>query len=67
MNGKTMLYMDQFGGTVIADTVKDLCEKSGYSKARRMYCDCEDGSTEHIGYVVGPHWYRAFVPFSGKA
>ena len=61
------LYLDQWGNKWFAKTVKELCKKVGYSKARRMYCDKKDGSTKHIGYVVGPHWLTAYTPYEGDA
>jgi hypothetical protein len=62
----TRLYIDQWGNKWWAKTVKELCKKVGYSKACRMYCDYGDG-TAHIGYVVGPHWCSAYIPYKGKA
>lgn len=67
MNGQPMLYIDQYGNHWHAATVRELCEKIGRSKAKRMYIDKRDGSTRHIGYVVGPHWCRAFTPYEKAA
>lgn len=65
MNGKLMLYKDQWGNTWLVRTVKDLCEKLGYSKAQPMYVDKLSGESVKIGYVVGPHWLQAFQPWEG--
>ena len=61
----TKLYVDQWGNKWFAKTVKELCRNVGYSKARRMYHDKKDGSIRHVGYVVGPHWCTAYVPYEG--
>ncbi len=61
------LYIDQWGNRWFAKTVKELCQKVGYSKARRMYVDKKDGSIKHIGYAVGPHWLTAYIPYEGEA
>lgn len=59
-NGKPTLYRDQYGSEIVARTVKELRENSGGGSVRKMYVDKKDGSTVHIGYVVGPHWYTAY-------
>jgi hypothetical protein len=56
------LYIDQYGDKWYANTVKSLCKQIGRSKARRMYIDKKDGSTKHIGYVVGNLWCTAYKP-----
>ena len=61
------LYLDQWGNKYFAKTVKELCKKVGYSKARRMYVDRKNGEVRHIGYVVGPHWLTAYIPYEGEA
>lgn len=66
MNGKRIMYRDQFGNTFWASTVKELCREVGYSRAARMYRDTAEG-TFHSGYVVGPHWCTAYVPYMGRA
>jgi len=67
MNGRTRLYRDQYGQTLIASTVKELRAKAGGGRVSRMYVDGIDGSAKHVGYVVGARWFSAFVPFEGKA
>lgn len=67
MNGKLMLYIDQWGNKWWAETVKELCLKIGFSHAQRMYCDFKDGTTKHTGYVVGSHWCTAYQPYLGEA
>ena len=65
MNSKTLLYMDQYGNTFTASTVKELREQIGMggSRVSKMYTDLKDGSVAHIGYVIGGHWLQAFEPF----
>lgn len=62
MRGRLMLYRDQWNNTWFASTVKELCEKVGYSKARPMFISKKTGDVQ-IGYVVGPHWLQAFQPW----
>ena len=64
MNGKTLLYIDQWGNRWYAKTVKDLANQLGYSKgsARRIYRDKKDGRTVPVGYTIGRHWLEAFQP-----
>ncbi len=64
-----MLYVSQYGNIWYASTVGELCEKLGYSvkSARRMYRDKKNGSSVHVGYVIGGFWLTAYVPYEGKA
>jgi hypothetical protein len=55
------LFLDQWGNSYFADTIKELCKKVGYSKARKMYVDLKGGGTAHVGYVVGPHWFTEYT------
>ena len=66
MRGTPMLYVDQWGNRWTAKTVKDLKQQVGPGKVSRMYQDKTDGSTVHVGYVIGPHWCHAFVPYEGS-
>lgn len=56
------LYIDQWGNTFFATTVKELCERVGYTKARRMYVSTKDGRDLHVGYVIGKHWLSKYTP-----
>jgi len=67
MNGRTMLYRDQYGETVVASTVKELRAKVGGGRVSRMYVDSIHGGPKHVGYVVGARWFSAFIPYEGKA
>lgn len=62
MRGKLMLYLDQWGNRWFARTVAELCEQVGRQRVAKMYRDRKDGSTCHVGYVVGQHWCEAFEP-----
>lgn len=62
MNGKLMLYIDQYGNKWHARTVSELREQIGGGKISKMYIDKADGRTVHIGYIVGQHWCRAYMP-----
>jgi hypothetical protein len=62
MNGKLMLYMDQYGEHWYARSVRELYRKLGGRRPTKMYIDKKDGSAVHIGYVVGRHWCTMFAP-----
>lgn len=59
MKGIPTLYLDQYGQTVFASTVRELREKCG-GAVSKMYVDQKNGKTVHIGYVVGKRWFTAF-------
>lgn len=61
MNGKPILYLDQYGNRWHARTVADLRRQIG-GRASKMFRDKADGSTVHCGYVVGGHWCTAYAP-----
>jgi hypothetical protein len=69
MNGKPMLYLDQYGNRFWAKTIKELRNQIGMggSKVSKMYQGKKDGSTVHTGYVVGQHWLTAFKRVEIKA
>jgi hypothetical protein len=56
-----LLYIDQFGNSFWAQTVKELRQQIGNGKSRisKIYCDKTDGRTMHVGYVIGQHWLNA--------
>ena len=64
MNRKLLLYIDQYGTTFFASSVKELRKKIGMggSRVSKMYCDTRGGSPKHVGYVIGEHWLRAYAP-----
>jgi len=61
MNGKTILYIDQWGERYFARSVKELQQHFG-GRVGKMYVDLKDGGSRHIGYVVGRHWCTAYQP-----
>ncbi len=62
MNGKLMLYVDQYGMMHYATSVRELGKKIG-GKPNKMYIERPDGSTVQIGYVVGDSWCTAYTPW----
>lgn len=64
MNGKRMLYRDQYGNQWQASTVEELRKQIG-GHVSRMYVD-KGGKTFHVGYVVGQHWCQAYVPYEAE-
>lgn len=62
MNGQMMLYVDQYGGKIYADTVRSLREQCGGGRVFKIYRDKKDGRTVHVGYMVGPLWFTAYKP-----
>lgn len=69
MNGKVMMFVDQYGMKVWASTVKELRAKvdGGGSRVSKMYRDGPKGEAIHVGYVVGTHWFNAFIPMAISA
>lgn len=63
MNGKTMLYIDQYGSKFFARTVKELRSQIGTGGGRvsKMYRDPLKGPPLHVGYVVGSHWLTGYI------
>lgn len=61
------LYIDQYGSTYYASSVKELRSKIGMggSKVHKMY---QDIATDryHIGYVIGSHWLRKYEVVATK-
>jgi len=53
------LYIDQWGSKFYAATIKELREQIP-GRCSKMYIDRKDGSTLHIGYVVGQHWLTMY-------
>lgn len=57
------LFIDQWNQHFTVNTVKELKTKHCLrGKVSKMYVDKKDGTTAHIGYVVGQHWLREFQP-----
>ena len=59
MNGKRTLWLDQYGSRFWSSTVKELQQQIG-GRINKMYIDKKDGSTVHVGYVIGCHWLTAY-------
>lgn len=38
----------------------ELLNRLGYKKAEKMYIDKKDGSSVHIGYIVGSLWITLY-------
>lgn len=55
------LYVDQYGYTYYASSVKELRSKiaRGGSKVSKMYTTLNKNQY-HIGYVIGGHWLRKY-------
>ena len=47
------LFLDQYGQPIWARTVEELRAEVGGGRASKMYTDKKDGSTVHVGYVIG--------------
>lgn len=56
-----MLFVDQYGDKFGATTVRELRAKVG-GRCSKMYVDRRDGTTVHVGYVIGEHWLTMFAP-----
>ncbi len=62
MKGEPRLYIDQYGNCFWARTLKQLRAKVP-GRVSKLYVDKQDGSTRHIGYVIGDRWLTAYVRF----
>ena len=60
MRVKDKLFIDQYGSSWRADTLKDLREQIG-GAVSKMYIDKQDGSIAHNGYVLAELWLTAFI------
>ena len=60
MNGKHVLYIDQYGNRFFVSTLKELREEIK-GRASKMYLERGD-KTYHVGYVIGGHWLTAYTP-----
>ena len=38
----------------------ELMKRIGCSSAKRMFADLKDGSSQHVGWVVGSHWCMVY-------
>ena len=66
MNGKLMLYIDQYGLKFFAHTVRQLerdvrALDGKCSRAAKLYRDKRDRAY-HVGYVIGYHWFNMYQP-----
>ena len=64
---RTLLLVDQHGCMYHANSVKSLVRAvSGYGspRVRRLCRRTPNGGAEHVGYVVGDRWCRAYLPVS---
>lgn len=60
------VFIDQYSQVFRAKNVKDLQHKLG-GRVSKMYVDKKDGSTVHIGYVVGKLWLTEYQVVERKA
>lgn len=68
---KNYMSIDQYGQTfhdLGENPLKSLKERLGSRKVSKMYRDRCDGSTIHVGYVIGQHWCTLYEvkPFEGS-
>ena len=55
------LFIDQDGNKFWAKNVKDL-KRQVRGSCVRMMRDRKDGTTIHVGYVIGQQWLVEFAP-----
>lgn len=69
MRGQQTLYIDQWGSRWWASTVDELRRQIGMggSRVSKMYVDKKDGTTRHVGYVIGQHWLTAYRRVENEA
>lgn len=61
MRGEFRLYVDQYGQTFGACSIKELRTKVR-GRCSKMYVDRADGTAVHVGYVIGQHWLNMYAP-----
>jgi hypothetical protein len=67
MNGKLMLYIDQYGQPIWARTVRELRSKCGGGRVFKIYCDRSNPPrTVQVGVGVGSRWFNRYIPWEGK-
>jgi hypothetical protein len=54
------VFIDQFGTSYRANTVKEFIARVPGGRVTKMYVDKLDGKSVHIGYVVGQYWYTQY-------
>ena len=55
------LFIDQYGQSIVASTLKELMEKGHWrGSVDRQYVDKADGRRVWNGYVLGSRWFTAF-------
>ena len=68
---KTYMAVDQYGNTIhgLHNPRSDLLDRLGCSTCEKMYVDKKDGSSAHIGYIVGDSWYTIYevIPWENPA
>lgn len=68
---KSYMGIDQYGQTYhsLTNPRKDLMKKLGMKSASKMYIDKKDGSTKHVGYIIGHNWVTLYEvsPFEKEA
>ena len=68
MNGRLMLYIDQYGQPVWARTVRELRAKCGGGRVFKIYCDRNNPTrTVQVGVGVGHRWFNRYIPWEAKA
>lgn len=63
MSAKTHMAVDQYGQTehdLGPDPKKGLLERLGKRKAEEMMVDHKDGTSHHIGWVIGDRWFTVY-------
>lgn len=66
MNGKLVLYIDQYGERLYARSARELQRLCG-GRLFKIYRDKKDGSCVHCGYGVGRRWFNIFLPYEAPA
>jgi hypothetical protein len=68
MNGKLMLYIDQYGAPIWARTVRELREKAGGGRCFKIFCDRNNPPRSvQVGVGIGSRWFNRYIPWEGKA
>lgn len=58
---KPTLFVDQWGGKIVASTAAELRAKCGGGKVAKQFCEKKDGRVVWNGYIVGARWFTALA------
>lgn len=66
---KQYMAIDQYGNTFhsLQHPRKELMQRIGINHTSKMFVEDKNGVAQHVGYVIGNHWFTVYqvLPFKG--